>query len=64
MTSKKFTLKYGRGALSFQIPTDRLLHELVGSSRPAVTHLAQDYLFALDHPIDSAPLSERVKPGE
>ena len=33
MTKKKFTLKYGRGTLSFGIPTDRLLYEPVGSNR-------------------------------
>ncbi|MGA9261713.1 MAG: nickel-dependent lactate racemase [Desulfobacterales bacterium] len=64
MTGKNFTLKYGKGTLSFEIPADRLLYELVGSNLPAVSDLAQDYLYALDHPIDSAPLSERVKPGE
>lgn len=64
MTGKKFTLKYGKGTLSFEIPADRLLYELVGSNRPAVPNLAQDYLYALDHLIDSASLSERVKPGE
>ncbi|MGD2010589.1 MAG: hypothetical protein PVG81_02680 [Desulfobacterales bacterium] len=60
MTGKKFILKYGKETLSFEIPADRLLYELVGSNRPAVPNLAQDYLCELDHPIDSASLSERV----
>ncbi|MGB7919214.1 MAG: lactate racemase domain-containing protein [Desulfobacterales bacterium] len=64
MTGKNFTLKYGKGTLPFEIPADRLLYELFGANLPAVPDLAQDYLYALAHPIDSAPLSERVKPGE
>lgn len=30
--------------MSFEIPADRLLHELLGSNRPAFPHLAQDDL--------------------
>jgi lactate racemase len=64
MSLRTFNLKYGKGSVSFQVPADRLLHELLGCNQPPVADLHAAYTHALDHPIDSAPLREVVRPGE
>ncbi|HYQ60262.1 MAG TPA: nickel-dependent lactate racemase [Desulfatiglandales bacterium] len=61
---KQFTLKYGKGEISFSIPKAHLLYELVGRDRKPPTDLAAAYRHALDHPIDSPPLKELVRPGD
>jgi nickel-dependent lactate racemase len=62
--NRKFSLKYGKGEVSFEIPADRLLYELAGRNRPAIGDLRAAYLRALDDPVDSAPLREVVRPGD
>jgi nickel-dependent lactate racemase len=64
MATRKFTLKYGKGAVCFDVPQRQLLHEVTGRNRPAAADLRAGYLHALDHPVDSAPLAEMVRPGE
>jgi nickel-dependent lactate racemase len=64
MTHKKFSLKYGKKEVSFDIPEKALLYELTGWNRPACEDLAEAYRFALDHPIDAPPLREILKPGD
>lgn len=64
MGNRTFTLKYGKGTVTFDIPEKQVLHELLGRNRPAAANLRADYLAALDHPVDSAPLREVVRPGE
>ena len=64
MSQRTFTLKYGKGNVSFEIPANRLLHELLGRNRPPATDPRAAYVDALDHPIDSAPLREVVRPGD
>jgi nickel-dependent lactate racemase len=64
MSLRAFTLRYGKGSVSFKIPADQLLHELLGRSQPPVADLRAAYLGALDHPVDSAPLREVVRPGD
>jgi nickel-dependent lactate racemase len=61
---KHFTLKYGKGEISFSIPKAHLLYELVGRDRKPPTDLAAAYRHALDHPIDSPPLKELIRPGD
>jgi len=61
---RQFTLKYGKGTVSFGIKEEHLLHEVLGSDYPALTDLQGTYQYALDHPIDSPPLREIVKKGE
>lgn len=63
MTQRTFTLMYGRSEVSFDLPAARVLCELNGHNRPPLTNLRQAYLTALDHPVDSAPLREMLKPG-
>lgn len=64
MTLKEFTLKYGKGTVTFQIPDGQLLCEIRGRNRPGLKDLEAAYRRALDHPIDSPPLRELVRPGE
>ena len=64
MPTQTFTLKIGKGTVTFSIPESQLLYELVGHNRNPPENLAAAYHHALKHPIDSPPLSEVVKPGE
>jgi nickel-dependent lactate racemase len=64
MSQRTFALKYGRGSVSFKIPGNQLLHELLGCNRPPAADLRGAYLNALDHPVDCAPLREMVRPGD
>jgi nickel-dependent lactate racemase len=64
MKEKRFTLKYGKGEISFSIPEAQLLYELVGRNRKPPEDPAAAYRQALDHPIDSPPLKELLRPGD
>jgi len=64
MKDRGFELKIGKGTMSFSIPEEQLLYELVGENREPPDNLADAYRYALDHPIDSPPLCEMVNPGE
>jgi nickel-dependent lactate racemase len=64
MTEKRFNLRYGKGEVGFAIPESQLLYELVGRDRKAPADLAAAYRHALDHPIDSPPLKELIRPGD
>ncbi|MCG2778650.1 MAG: nickel-dependent lactate racemase [Desulfobacterales bacterium] len=64
MSEREFTLQYGKGQVSFKIPAGQLLYELKGNNRKPPADLSEAYLYALDHPIDTPPLREIVKPGD
>ena len=64
MSNREFELKIGKGTEKFSIPDEQLLYELVGENQAPPEDLAAAYRYALDHPIDSPPLSEIVNPGE
>ncbi|MDK2824493.1 MAG: lactate racemase [Clostridia bacterium] len=64
MSMREFTLKYGRGEVSFEIPEEQLLHVVLGSDYPALPDLKAAYKYALDHPIDAPPLKEIIKKGD
>ncbi len=64
MKNIDFTLKIGKGTTSFSIPESQVLYQLVGRNRKPPENLAAAYRNALDHPIDSPPLNEIVKPGQ
>jgi nickel-dependent lactate racemase len=64
MPSKQFTLRYGKGNISFEIPQTQLAAVVTGRDVKALDDLSDAYLDALDHPIDSAPLRYMLKPGE
>lgn len=62
--NRHFSFKYGKSQVGFEIPESQILYELVGRSREAPADLLATYRNALDHPFDSPPLRELVKPGE
>jgi len=66
MTQKtqEFELKLGKGTVSFSIPEEQLLYNIVGRNQPPPSDLTAAYRHALDNPIDSPPLKEIVRPGE
>ena len=64
MTDKYFELKIGKRSTTFSIPEEQLLCELAGKNLTPPDNLKSAYRYALEHPIDSPPLSEIVKPGE
>ena len=64
MKNRTFTLKYGKGNVAFKIPEKQVLHELLGRNQPPAADLRAAYLTALDHPVDSAPLREVIRPGD
>lgn len=64
MADRQFTLKYGKGTMSFSLPEADLRDVLKGQNRQPPADLASAYRQALDHPIDSPPLKELVRPGE
>ncbi|SMD08143.1 nickel-dependent lactate racemase [Sporomusa malonica] len=64
METRTFNLKYGQGEVNFSIPKDQLLHEVLGVDYPPISNVAEAIQHVLEHPIDSPPLKELVKPGE
>lgn len=64
METRTFNLKYGQGEVNFSIPKDQLLHEILGVDYPPISNVAEAIQHVLEHPIDSPPLKELVKPGE
>jgi len=64
MAMKEFRLKYGKKEVTFKVPEDQLLYEITGRDVNPVPDLKSAYRYALEHPIDSPPLREVVKPGE
>lgn len=64
MTLKSFELRYGKGAMKFQLPAEQILTVVTGKQVVPLESLEQAYLQALDRPIDSAPLRYMLKPGE
>ena len=64
MKSLEFTLKYGKGTVSFEIPEDQLLYTIMGRDVDALPDLGEACQYAIEHPIDSPPLREIIKQGE
>lgn len=62
--NRQFTFKYGKGQVDFELPEQQILREMMGRSRKAPADILRTYVNALDHPLDSPPLRELVKPGE
>ncbi len=64
MTNKCFSFKYGKTEVQFEVPEEQILDVLTGRNREAPADLLGTYRNALDHPLDSPPLNELVRPGE
>ena len=61
---REFHLKYGQGEVSFSIPQEQLLYEILGKEYPPLADVVQAARQAMAEPIDSPPLAAIVKPGE
>jgi nickel-dependent lactate racemase len=64
VANREFTLKYGKGTVTFSIPEEQVLYEILGKDYPALPNLEQEYIKCLNNPIDSPPLNQIVKPGD
>ena len=64
LKERTFNLKYGKTELSFNIPEEQLICEIVGKEYPPVPDLADAVKAAFARPIDAPPLGEVVRPGE
>lgn len=59
---KKYSLKYGKQSIDFEIPEKQVLAEIVGRDVEAIPDIQAAYRQALDHPIDAPPLRELIRP--
>jgi len=59
---KKFSLKYGKTSLNFELPEEQLLFEIKGCKTAPIQDVAGFYRRALDHPIDAPPLKQLIAP--
>ena len=64
MSQRDFLLKYGKTELSFSVPEEQVICEIVGKEYPPLQDLDAAVKQALHHPIDSPPLSEIVRPDQ
>ncbi|MDA8226348.1 MAG: nickel-dependent lactate racemase [Desulfitobacterium hafniense] len=64
MKQRQVSLRYGRGEITFAIPEEQVLCEIIGKEYPPLTDVSATVRQALERPIDSPPLREIVKPGE
>ena len=62
--TKRFTFRYGDGEVTADLPEDRLMGVLTGNEVPPIRDIPAALAEALDHPIDHAPLTEWVRPGD
>ena len=64
MKERNFNLKYGKTQLSLTIPEEQIVCEILGKEYPPIPDLIGAVKTALQHPIDSPPLREVVRPNE
>ena len=60
---KDYQFAYGHGSVTIPLDESHVLAELHGSPVPPVQDIRETLWASLDAPVDSAPLSERAKPG-
>ena len=61
---KTFTFRYGSGTVSAALEEDSILGVLRGNHVPAIQDIPRALRDAVEHPIDSVPLSAFVRPGD
>ena len=64
MKERDFRLKYGKTELTFSIPEDQLICEVLGKEYPPLTDPVEAVKLAIAKPIDAPPLREIFRPGE
>jgi nickel-dependent lactate racemase len=62
--NRRFSFKYGKGQVDFEIPEEQIVEIITGKNRTPPDDILATYRHALDHPLDSPPLGELVRPGE
>ena len=58
----RYSLRYGKGTLGFELPAEQVLYEINGHHADAIRDLQSTYRKALDQPTDAPPLKELVTP--
>jgi len=61
---QKFTLKYGRQELVFDLPTSYVVDILRPKSMPAIEPISEYFYESIQNPLNSPPLSEVTKSGD
>ena len=61
---KQYSFEYGKGHIQFELDESLVIAELEMAETPVLEDPEGDILYALDHPIDSKPLKDIVKPGQ
>lgn len=61
---KQFKLKYGRGYVEFDLPTQEVLNVVEGAEYPAIEDMGTALVESLNNPTGTAPLNEIVQPNE
>ena len=61
---KTYNFKYGHGSVSLSLNEEDILAELHGTETPPISDIRSALFASLEQPIDSAPLRQRVRPGD
>lgn len=61
---KHFKLKYGRGYVEFDLPTQEVLNVVEGAEYPALEDMSSALVESLNNPTGTAPLKDIVQPDE
>ena len=61
---KTYNFKYGHGSVSLSLNEADILAELHGTETPPISDIRSALFASLEQPIDSAPLRQRVRPGD
>jgi lactate racemase len=59
-----YTVPFGKKTLTFSLPETMRVHQAVSRAVPPVADEKEAVAKALAHPVGSAPLTERVRPGD
>ncbi|MDY3116065.1 MAG: nickel-dependent lactate racemase [Sutterella sp.] len=64
MTQATYTYAYGRGTQTFTLDDSLVMKEIRTRAFTPITDIKGSVLEAIEHPIGSAPLRDRIKPGD
>ena len=61
---KEYSFAYGNASVTIPLDETQVKAELFGNEVPALADIRAAVRNSLDHPIDSVPLRERIRPGQ
>ncbi len=61
---KEYKLGFGKNEVFVKLPEERVINEVKGKPVEAITDVRQAIKEAVRHPIGTAPLAEKISPGE